>query len=571
MAHVVKLPEYPAQGNGSFTLAKAICKSWVKIFEDTLRSRQHSQLDTLFVNDAWIRDFLAFSWDFRTVQGRDALCSYITSNHDTSVWRIHVCEQGTHRPTFKTPSPGIHWVETMFGFETAVGRGRGMLRLVLNSEIWKCYLINFTLEELKGHEEQVGLNRPIGYVDAAGGNWQQRRDQQRDFKTEEPTVFIVGAGQAGLTIAARLAQIGVSSLIIERSGRVGDSWRKCYKTLYTHDPIQYCHLPYIPFPAHWPYFMPKDKLADWLESYSILMELNVWCSTKLQTAQFDETSGSWTITVQRGDGTIRTMKPNHVVMATGNVGDAIVPQIPGQDQFQGHLYHGSVHTDASSHPDLSNKKVVVVGSGNSAHDICQNFYESGAGSVTMLQRGGAYVLTADKTLPMLHTGAYEEGGPPIEDCDLAGQSMPIPIQFAFNVFGCRDISRVDKDTLEGLARAGFQLDYGEDGSGIYRKYITRGGGYYIDIGCSQLIIDGKVKLKACPGGIASLSSKGLALADGSDLEAGIIVLATGYETMHSTARRLFGEKVAHSLGEVWDLDEEGEVNSWTPKLLVHGR
>lgn len=307
--------------------------------------------------------------------------------------------------------------------------------------------------------------------------------------------------------------------------------------------------------------MPKDKLADWLESYSNLMELNVWTQTELQSSCFDSATKTWTISVKRADGLIRTLHPKHVIQATGNVGDAIIPHFPQQNKYKGAVYHGSQHSDASVHGDLRNKKVVVVGSGNSAHDICQNFHACGAGSVTMVQRGGTYVLTAEKGLPMLHTGRYEEGGPPTDDCDISGQSMPIPIQFAFNVYGTKGISAIDRETLDGLTKAGFKIDLGEDESGIYRKYITRGGGYYIDVGCSQLIIDGKVKIRNSPGGIKSFTSDGLLLADGSELRADIVVLATGYQTMHSTARNLFGDKVASRLGKVWDLDEEGEVHS----------
>jgi hypothetical protein len=338
--------------------------------------------------------------------------------------------------------------------------------------------------------------------------------------------------------------------------------------------------------------MPKDKLADWLESYSNLMELNVWTQTELQSSFFDSATSAWTVTVKRADASTRTLHPRHVVLATGNVGDAIMPHFPGQNEYKGTVYHGSQHSDASVHGDLRHKKVVVVGSGNSAHDVCQNFHACGAGSVTMLQRGGTYVLTAKRGLPMLHTGSYEEGGPPTDDCDVFGQSMPIPIQFAFNVYGTKAISAVDKETLDGLTEAGFKIDLGEDESGIYRKYITRGGGYYIDVGCSQLIIDGKVKIRHSPGGIKSFTPEGLLLADGSELQADVVVLATGYQTMHSTARNLFGDKVANRLDKVWDLDEEGEVHSvrssrsisktttdlridleiqWPNQFLVYGR
>lgn len=338
----------------------------------------------------------------------------------------------------------------------------------------------------------------------------------------------------------------------------------------THDPIQYCHLPYIPFPAHWPLFMPKDKLADWLEAYASLMELNVWCDTELQSTAFDETTKTWTVAVKRSDGSVRIIKPRHVVLATGNAGDATIPHFEGFESFKGAAYHGSQHKDASEHSDLSSKHVVIIGSGTSAHDLCQNFHECGAASVTMLQRGSTHVLTAKKGLPMLHSGTYEEGGPPTDDLDVDSQSKPLPVQFALNVFKTNSIKTVDKDIIKGLTSAGFELDFGEDGSGIYRKYVTRGGGYYIDVGCSQLIIDGKVKVKSNPGGIKSFTPEGLLLTDGSELKADIIIMATGYQTMHSTAQKLFGDKVASRLGKVWDLNEEGEINS-VRFLLCHDK
>ncbi|KAL7783623.1 hypothetical protein V8C37DRAFT_396941 [Trichoderma ceciliae] len=564
MAHIITLPTFKQQGNISALHARTIAERWTKDFENALQSNIREKLEKVFVKDAWIRDLLSFSWDFRTIRSRDNILSYFQKNHNAGINSIRLRDHGAFQPNFKKPCPDTQWVESMFDFESRYGRGKGMLRLVMDGEggdQWKCYLIYFALQELTDHEEQTGFTRPEGYVDSSGGNWQQRRERQRAFLDEDPVVFIVGAGQAGLSTAARLQQLGVPSLIIEKNDRVGDSWRKRYKTLMTHDPVQYCHLPYIPFPSHWPLFMPKDKLADWLEAYASLMELNIWLNTELQSSSFDEATKTWTVTVKGADGSVRTLKPNHVVLAMGNAGDAIVPHFEGIDRFKGAVYHGSQHQDASAHPNLSSKHVVIIGSGTSSHDLCQNFHECGAGSVTMLQRGSSYVLTAKKGLMMLHSGTYEEGGPPTEDCDVNSQSMPIPIQFALNVFNTRSIKTVDKDTLDGLARAGFQLDYAEDGSGIYRKYITRGGGYYIDVGCSQLIIDGKVKVKSNPGGIKSFTADGLLLADGSELKADIVIMATGYQTMHSTAHKLFGDKVASRLGKVWDLNEEGEVNS----------
>lgn len=290
------------------------------------------------------------------------------------------------------------------------------------------------------------------------------------------------------------------------------------------------------------------------------MELNVWTKTTIKSASFSDDTKTWTIEVNRADGTIRTLHPKHVVFATGHAGEARIPTFPGQQDFKGNAYHASFHRDASLNGDATGKKVVVIGTGNSGHDISQNYYENGA-SVTMVQRAGTYVISASKGLFELHKGMYDEGGPPTEDADIAGQSLPIPAQFALNVGLTAKIQELEKESLDGLTKAGFKLDFGDDKSGIYRKYITRGGGYYIDVGCSQLIIDGKIKVQQSPNGISHFEPDGLVLADGTKLEADIVVLATGYDNMRTSARKIFGDTIADRCKDVWDLDEEGEVNA----------
>lgn len=145
----------------------------------------------------------------------------------------------------------------------------------------------------------------------------------------------------------------------------------------------------------------------------------------------------------------------------------------------------AVSTNASFHGELSGKRVVVVGPGNSGHDIAQNYWENGS-SVTMLDRSGTYVTSAKIGLFMLHEGFYDETGPPTDDADLFGQSLPIPVQFALNVGGTERIEEADKESLDGLRKIGFRIDFGHNGFGIYRKYVARGGGYHIDVGTSQL-------------------------------------------------------------------------------------
>lgn len=180
------------------------------------------------------------------------------------------------------------------------------------------------------------------------------------------------------------------------------------QTLVTHDPAEFTHMAYLPFPQNWPQFTPKDKLGDWFEAYASIMELNIWMQTSIVSAEYDEAAGQWTVTLARGDGSQRTLRPRHLVWCTGHSGEAKVPSFPGQESFQGNVYHGSQHRDASE-SDVRGKKVVVVGTGNSGHDIAQNYYENGA-DVTMLQRSGTYVITADKGVFMMHSGMHEDGG-----------------------------------------------------------------------------------------------------------------------------------------------------------------
>lgn len=169
--------------------------------------------------------------------------------------------------------------------------------------------------------------------------------------------------------------------------------------------------------------------------------------------------------------------------------------------------------------------------------------------------------------PKTHTD-YISSRPPTEEADLMAESLPFPVQFALSVHFTNKVRAIEKETLEGLERAGFKLDFGVDGAGISRAYMTRGGGYYIDVGCSQLIIDGKVKVKQSPEGISEFNERGLVLKDGSTLDADIVVLATGYDNMRTTVRKTLGDKVADRCRDVWDLDDEGELNAVCNKLSV---
>ena len=126
-----------------------------------------------------------------------------------------------------------------------------------------------TLEELHGYRGRPPApeRRRTFSRDFGGENWLDQRRKARAYADRDPAVLIVGGGQAGLAIAARLGQLGVDTLIVDRHERVGDNWRKRYHSLTLHNEVHVNHLPYMPFPPTWPVYIPKDKLANWFEAY----------------------------------------------------------------------------------------------------------------------------------------------------------------------------------------------------------------------------------------------------------------------------------------------------------------
>jgi cation diffusion facilitator CzcD-associated flavoprotein CzcO len=543
-----------------------IVEEWLKQFSIVMGSGQASRLSEVIHSQGWWRDHLAVSWDLRTINGLPNIIKFLGPViANIGFQELRSADTGKFVPTVVKPFDGLEWIESMFTFETTYGIGKGMLRLVEDEGIWVAHMLYTSLQKLKGFEELLGESRPHGGNNSLeggirSGNWLEQRQRQKEFVDEDPTVLIIGAGQAGLNLAARLQTMGVSALLIDRNERVGDNWRSRYRTLVTHDPIQYCHMSYLPFPKNWPLFIPKDKLADWFEIYASAMELNIWLKTTVNKAEYSDKTRSWTVEVRRGNCKTRALQPKHLVVCTGQAGEPYIPTFPGQSSFQGKIYHGSRHKDASYGGDVRGKRVIVVGTGNSGHDIAQNYHECGA-NVQIVQRRGTYVIQAKKGLFMLHHGLYDEQGPPTDDADVYSQSLPIPVQFALNVGLTNRIKDAEAENIQGLQKAGFKLDFGHDGSGIYRKYITRGGGYYIDVGASQLIIEGKIGVVQSPDGINRFESDGLVLANDQKLEADIVVLATGFDNMRTTLRKSLGDKIADRCGDVWDLDAEGEVNT----------
>ena len=342
---------------------------------------------------------------------------------------------------------GTDAIEAIFKFETAVGRGNGIIRLIPDADDGnrlKAWTLLTALEELKGFEEQLGIARPRGNAysrDFRGPNWLDLRKASADYADHDPTVLVIGGGQSGLCIAARLKQLNVDTLIVDREKRIGDNWRKRYHALTLHNQVQVNHLPYMLFPPNWPTYIPKDKLANWFEAYVEGMELNFWTGTEFEGGSYDEKEGRWTVTLRRADGSKRTMHPRHVVLATGVSGIPSLPDIPGLKDFAGTVMHSSQYDDGEN---WKGKRAIVIGTGNSGHDIAQDLHSSGA-EVTLVQRSSTLVVSIEPSAQLVYA-PYNEGT--LDDNDLIATSMPLKVARKSHALTCGEI----EGARQGIAR-----------------------------------------------------------------------------------------------------------------------
>jgi putative flavoprotein involved in K+ transport len=532
---------------------------WLAALDSALRHGDDAGAAALFGEDCYWRDLVSFTWNITTAEGSAKVRQMIKAAvipGKPSGWKIEGEAQLADGMT-----------EAWVRFETPVAQGYGHLRLKGD----KAWTLLTTMESLKGYENPTRERRALGaslVAERGGKTWlENRQREEADFGVKtQPYVLIVGGGQGGIALAARLRLLNVPTIIVEKNERAGDSWRKRYKSLCLHDPVWYDHLPCLPFPEHWPIFSSKDKIADWLEMYTKVMELNYWGSTECKGARYDEAKKEWTVDLVR-NGKPMTLRPKQLVLATGGAGFPNMPKVPGAEKFKGVIEHSSQHRGPEGY---AGKKTVVIGSNSSGHDICVALWEEGA-DVTMVQRGSTLVgrgaLLGSLTLDALYSETAVKVGITTEKADMLMASTPYRVLPSLHIPAYTKLQRLDADFYAQLEKVGFMLDFGEDGSGIYVKAMRVGGGYYIDTGGSDLIIDGRIKLKSRVS-VERFEERSVVLTDGTELEADLVVFATGYGTPDNIVAKLLGEKVADKVGKVWGLgsNTRGDAGPWQGEL-----
>ncbi|KAF7350586.1 Flavin-binding monooxygenase [Mycena sanguinolenta] len=546
-----------------------IASAWLKTFGEFLEAGDISGTTSCFTPDGYLRDVLVFTWNNRTLAGQERIAAYLKDTvKPAAISQVKVDTRPHLGPERRPLSPTAFGVCSGFTFNTAIGDGQGyfMLTESENGE-WKALWVFVVLADIKCHEES---GPELGVYGGHTLAWHDVHRERRQAIERDPHVLVIGAGQNGLNVGARFRQMNIPTLIIEKTMRVGDVWRQRYPMMTLHTPKVQHGMLYQPYPANWPIYTPRDKLADWLEHYAISQDLVVWTNSRpLPTPTYDPATKRWTVVVDHA-GEHVTLHPAHIVLAAGTIGAPLIPSIPDAELFEGSTIHSAVYAGGK---DYVGKRTLVVGAGNSAADICQDLAFHKAAEVTMLQRSTTCVesvKTTRRTLELLFP--YDV---PTDVADFKSQAQPFLSIRAMARERTDQMWANEAETHKGLREAGMKLNMGTDGSGRYSLIYERFGGehcffilrncssiaflgYFLDVGVTDLIRSGEVKVKQGVE-IARFTKNSAVFTDGSSLEIDAVVFATSYESIRDTMRGLFGDAVMDQTTAVWGVDEEGEL------------
>ena len=546
--------------------APEAAQRWLESLEAALGAQDAARAAALFLPDGQWRDLLAFTWNIQSMSGRATIAATLRDTlAQTKPTHFHIPESRT--PPRWVTRAGTECIETLFAFDTSVGTCAAVARLVPDPDgrTTQAWTLSTKLQEIRGHEEQFkrrDAHNPHGTRDFGGENWLDRRKRAHAFDDHDPAVLVVGGGQAGLTIAARLGQLGVDTLIVDRHPRVGDNWRTRYHSLTLHNETHVNHLPYLPFPPTFPVYIPKDKLANWFEAYVESLELNFWTGTALVAGDYDEQRKQWSVTLKHADGATREMHPRHLIFATGVSSIPSTPDLPGLKDFAGEVVHSGDFANADR---WKGRKALVLGTGTSGHDVAQELQAHGA-DVTLIQRSKTYVVSLKEAQSVY--AMYSERHS-LRRLDLLAISMPYPVLRRAYQLSTAKSNMVDRKLIRALEQRGFQTWLGQDETGWQMMYLRRGGGYYFNVGCSDLIVSGDVGLMHFAD-IDRFVTDGAKLKDGGVKPAELLVLATGYKNQQETVRHYLGDAIADRIGPVWGFDAGGELNNMWKRTAQPG-
>ncbi len=528
--------------------------AWTEELERAIAAQDRAAFGALLGDPCYWRDLVALTWDTQQVYGERAIVEgFLPAAQDR---QVHNFRLDTERPEPKAVGDG-DTIEYFLTFETRIGRCRAFVTGRLDDESatgFRAKLISTDMAEmfLEKPQQSQKMER-YGYDPAyPGETWAQARERLQ-ANASDPEVLVVGCGEWGASIAAELDRVGVPNLVVDAGKRGGESWRKRYDSLALHTPLVRNNLPILHFPETFPTYLSKDQWADWIEMYIKAMNINVRFETRLINATYDGESQRWTAELALADGSTRVITARHIVIAVGIGGKARIPDLPGLRDFSGPVVHSSEFKNGEPY---RGKKVLVVGVSTSGHDLALDLYNHGA-QVTMAQRSPATVCdiaTAQVAFNSTSTVPLDEA----DQRSLANLTRPVIEEFLREY--TKKTDELDRELHEGLRQAGMVLDAGQNEFGWLYKTYTQLAGYYLNVGCSEIIVDGGIAIMQMSD-FESFVPDGVRLRGGEVVQFDAVVMATGFESLSTVLESLMGSTVADKVGEIGGFGEDGETRN----------
>ncbi|KAL4790051.1 monooxygenase [Aspergillus venezuelensis] len=493
-----------------------------------------------FAPQAYWKDELALTWHLRTLNRPGTIAGGLLET--SRLRRIDFDTEGGVRvdgtAAFVPATPVLQFIDCPIVFKTkspaALCRGKAVLLPVAEDNnrqemTWKIWVLSTRLESLDIHpENEVLLQSPRRPLD----NY-----QSEDFETD---VFIIGGGNSGVALSARLKTLGVESVIVDRNARPGDNWALRYDCMKFHIPTSFCHLPYMHYGKELqiPHLLTRDELASQVRGYVETFNLNVINSAQIQWTEYDEANKKWTITFQTPTGRCKAVS-RHLVMATG-IGSQkpYIPQIAEPHLYKGISLHSAGYNNATLLKKQGAQSVAIIGSANTAFDILTDCHAAGL-KATMVARSPTYIVPLDYLCHEASLGAYDAD---LEAADKMFLSLPSVIdgQLARNLFAA--FASAEPDRYTALKAAGFPaLDSSDPSCALIHNLLERAGGHYVDVGGTKLIENKQVGVKA---GVepTGYTASGLRFSDGSYLDVDAVIWCTGFSDANAadTAAAILG-------------------------------
>jgi hypothetical protein len=517
----------------------------------------HLQLldSTLLTEDTLWRDLFALTGTARTLHGMDRIQS--TWKKLCAVHKPYEFKLAPGGVTIAKPAPTLAWINVKFSFRTQGSPAMtctGIMRLIPDErQSWRIWTLVTLLQGIEGFPN-VDMLKP-------SMEWEVEQPLTPVSDAGEDTIqdcVVVGAGMSGLCTAGYLKAAGINAVIVERNAAVGQNWTDRYDSVKIHTSRACGQLPFKPvWGADYPYHLGISDLDVGYRKFVNTYGLDVWLSSNLEKARWSDKTKTWTLVVNRR-GMRQDVQARHLVLAIGGGGQIpYTPKLANQDFFKGRILHSADYKNAKQWAGL---RGVVVGSANSGHDITNDMLEAGCSSVTMVQRGVTPVLPVEY-YRKIYDGTYNDNIP-VNVSDLMTMSTPTAITRLMAMRAISKFASEESERFDSLQRRGFKVERNMD---LYHCLYERFGGHYLDVGVSKKISAGLIKMKS-DSALTGFTETGLVFADGSTLDADVVIFATGFEgNMRLAARDLVGEEVGDKLEDWWGVDSEGELRgAWKP-------